>query len=208
MNKIFVICFAAAMWLLLSGCGAKSGESSAHLTKTRRSSAANATNRTESANTSAGAPQTDPALSQANAAEPPVNNAPVPGSPEDIKGGKMKMLRGPVNMQPNSAPPPKPITQLAPDNSEYSIVLTDVAIETRTFRNHSQLLKVEKRSDGKQTAIKVYLKDGRVVDIPGNRIETLGTISAAGILAAAGLQPAGQAVQRPSKQKSPAVNPQ
>ncbi len=79
----------------------------------------------------------------------------------------------------------------APDNSTFSSYLTDAGYEIRTFKNHPQLLKVEKKitSDGKQS-LRVFLRGGKVVELPGNRINPLANASASFILEMAGVQPA------------------
>jgi len=69
----------------------------------------------------------------------------------------------------------------------YTVALADKAVETRVFNDHPQLLKVEKVSDGTQSNIKVFLRDGRVLELQGEKIITLSTISAADILHAAGV---------------------
>lgn len=76
----------------------------------------------------------------------------------------------------------------APDNSTFTSYLTDAGYEIRTFKNHPQLLKVEKKieSSGKQT-LKIFLRNGQVRELPGQRITILSTASAAYILEAAGI---------------------
>ncbi len=78
----------------------------------------------------------------------------------------------------------------APDNSTFTSYLTDAGYEIRSFKNHPQLLKVEKKvtSDGNQS-IKVFLRNGKVVDLPGKRINPLASAPASLILEAAGVQP-------------------
>ncbi len=78
----------------------------------------------------------------------------------------------------------------APDNSTFTSYLTDVGHEIRTFKNHPQLLKVEKRteSSGTQT-LKIFLRNGKVVDLPGEKIPVLSTASAATIADVAGIPP-------------------
>ena len=78
----------------------------------------------------------------------------------------------------------------APDNSTFTSYLTDAGYEIRTFKNHPQLLKVQKRTapDGSQS-LKVFLRDGKVVELPGQRITVLATATAAYILEAAGVDP-------------------
>ncbi|MEP7149755.1 MAG: hypothetical protein ABI857_12825, partial [Acidobacteriota bacterium] len=78
----------------------------------------------------------------------------------------------------------------APDNSTFTSYLTDVGHEIRTFKNHPQLLKVEKRteSSGTQT-LKIFLRNGNVVNLPGEKIPALSTASAATIAVVAGIPP-------------------
>ena len=79
----------------------------------------------------------------------------------------------------------------APDNSTFTSYLTDAGYEIRTFKSHPQLLKVEKKTvaDGTQS-LKIFLRDGRVVELPGQRITVLSTATAAFILETAGVKPA------------------
>jgi hypothetical protein len=55
-------------------------------------------------------------------------------------------------------------------------------------------VKVEKFISPKAQSIKVHLKNGKVVDLPGEKIPQLATASAATILQAAGIQPVSLAV--------------
>ena len=91
----------------------------------------------------------------------------------------------------------------APDNSTFTSYLAEAGYEIRTFKNHPQLLKVEKKTiaDGSQS-LKIYLRDGRVVELPGQRITILATASAAFILEAAGVKPAQP--QQPASGTAPA----
>lgn len=88
----------------------------------------------------------------------------------------------------NSAGPvPVQAGRPAPDDSTFTSILTDVGRETRTFRKHPQLLKVEKVIEIGKQSIKVYLKDGRVIDLPGEKIPNLSIIPASEILQIAGV---------------------
>ncbi|MEO8648392.1 MAG: hypothetical protein ABI539_04420, partial [Acidobacteriota bacterium] len=105
-------------------------------------------------------------------------------APRAMRLGK----RGP-KLPGTDSPPPPPTAIAAPDNSVFTAVLTDVATEIRTFKDHPQLLKVEKQTGTDWSRIKVFLKDGRVIELAGDKINSLGTASAASILAAAGVSP-------------------
>ena len=77
----------------------------------------------------------------------------------------------------------------APDNSTFVSYLTDAGYEIRTFKSHPQLIRVERKVATDSQTIKVFLRNGRVVELPGNAITTLATASADSILSAAGVQP-------------------
>lgn len=79
----------------------------------------------------------------------------------------------------------------APDNSTFTSYLTDAGYEIRTFNNHPLLLKVVKRTanDGSQT-IKVFLRNGKIVELPGATIPLIASAPAEVIAGAAGIQPA------------------
>jgi hypothetical protein len=90
----------------------------------------------------------------------------------------------------------------ASDNSEIFVELKDVPIETRVFKNHPQLEKVVKSGAPGKTTIKVYLKGGKVVDVPGDKFPNLAAETAASILAAAGVKaPASGGATRPADTK-------
>jgi hypothetical protein len=75
----------------------------------------------------------------------------------------------------------------APEDSTISATLTDVAREVRTWKHHPLLSKVEKIYDGGDGKIKVYLKNGKVIDLPGSSITQLGQVSSATVLSLAGI---------------------
>jgi hypothetical protein len=79
----------------------------------------------------------------------------------------------------------------APDNSTFTSYLTDAGYEIRTFNNHPLLLKVVKRTanDGSQTII-VFLRNGKIVELPGATIPLIASAPAEVIAGAAGIQPA------------------
>jgi hypothetical protein len=83
----------------------------------------------------------------------------------------------------------KPLAQPAPENSTFTMTLTDVGTETRTFKDHPVLDKVVKTIKPGSSSIKVHLKNGKVVDVAGEKIPGLKNASIADILAAAGVKP-------------------
>lgn len=78
----------------------------------------------------------------------------------------------------------------APDNSTFTSYLGEAGYEIRTFKDHPQLSKVEKRteSNGNQT-IKIFLRNGQVIQRPGKDIPVLSNAPAEAILAAGGIAP-------------------
>lgn len=147
---------------VLSGCGSDQPLANA--------------NSSNSANTSGNIVLNVPAV-DFNANVAPVSNAnvattdvPYPGVPAD---GKIKST-----------------AVGAPDDSEFTMQLTDVGLETRTFKNHPQLIKVEKTITTKEQIVKVYLKDGRVIRIPTEKVSSMRMDAPATFLNAAGVKPA------------------
>jgi hypothetical protein len=78
----------------------------------------------------------------------------------------------------------------APDNSTFTSKLTDIAVETRSFKDHPLLLKVVKTIAPGKTELKVFLRNGKVIDVPADRIKDLSTIPAMDILSVVGMDPA------------------
>ena len=76
----------------------------------------------------------------------------------------------------------------APDNSEVTSEMNDKGqpLETRTFKKHRVLAKIE-RIDLDNRNIKVYLKNGKVVNLPEGKIEDFLTAPANDILKAVGV---------------------
>jgi hypothetical protein len=144
------------------------------------------------------------AVSSCSSPEKPANaNKPVPEIPANPTNNNTEtnvqpvVTVGNVNGPANTAnvqiiTPTKTTTnpgRPASDNSEIFVELKDVPIETRVFKNHPQLIKVVKSGAPGKTTIKVYLKGGKVVDVPGDKFPNLAAETAGSILAAAGVKP-------------------
>jgi len=81
-------------------------------------------------------------------------------------------------------------TRTAPDDSVVSSGSRGKDfVETRTFKNHPTLSKVEKIMDGKTTKYKVYLKSGKVVDAPAEKMSNYAAMAPVSILEAIGIKP-------------------
>ena len=193
MKNIATLAFLAIVAIFLSAC--QSSESTPDPSKAGKS----ANSQPNSANSAA---QTETAAPGANAENPAANAVNSTGSFEDMKARKMQGMRGPLSDQTGIATKAQPFSRPAPDNSIYSVTLADEAVETRTFKDNPQLVRVEKRSNGTQSSIKVFLKDGRVIDLPGDKIAAMSMASAADILAAAGVNHGGPAASKKAAQPS------
>lgn len=75
-------------------------------------------------------------------------------------------------------------------------------VETRTFRNHDVLNKVEKIMDGKTTKYKVYLKNGKVVDAPADQMGNFAAMAPINILEVIGMKPKTQPATEQNKSVS------
>lgn len=74
----------------------------------------------------------------------------------------------------------------APEDSTMTATLTDFPRETRTWKNHPVLLKIEKTHNGGDGTIKVHLRNGKVIDLAGSSILQIDQIPAALVLELAG----------------------
>jgi hypothetical protein len=103
----------------------------------------------------------------ANASDVPVANR-LPTSQESIVGPRP----APDNSQNN--------TEMRPDGS---------VSETRTFKDHPELLKVERITVGTKVSLKVYLRNGKVIEVPKEKIPEFQVVAPGNILLAAGIKP-------------------
>lgn len=195
---LILVAVLSSLW----ACGRASSGSAPEIHNSNRAA------ETGSVVSNASSPPAVPAGPQVSASEQTANTATAPESIQDIRGRRADILRAPTGAQTGTASAPKPSLHPAPDNSVYSVVLTDAAVETRAFKNHPQLLKVEKRNDAKRSSIKVFLRDGRVINLPGEKIEALATAPASAILSAAGLSSPADDGRKPAKKKIQTADPQ
>jgi len=79
------------------------------------------------------------------------------------------------------------VATAAPDNSEVSSRMNDKGepLETRVFKNHPVLVKVE-RTNLDNRNVKIYLKNGKVFDLPESKAGNFLTAAADEILIAVG----------------------
>lgn len=100
-----------------------------------------------------------------------------------------------ANMPPPTVIKPKasgtPGGQTAPDNSVVTVSLTKDLVQTRTFKGHPTLLKIEETSpdgDATRKTIKVFLKGGQIKELSPDKIGDPMAEPAAKILAALGMK--------------------
>ena len=122
---------------------------------------------------------------QADANSYPIQNMAV--SKQNVRNWGAKRGRA-TDVAPIEA---TPMAYPAPDNSEISSTMNNnVPTEIRTFKNNPMLVKMERIFvDVKNPQIKVYLKNGKVVNVPPGKISNPATVSADEILSAAGIAP-------------------
>ncbi|CAN5746089.1 hypothetical protein BH24ACI1_BH24ACI1_28590 [soil metagenome] len=136
---------------------------------------------------------------QADANSYPIQNMAV--SKQNVRNWGAKRGRA-TDVAPIEA---TPMAYPAPDNSEISSTMNNnVPTEIRTFKNNPMLVKMERIFvDVKNPQIKVYLKNGKVVNVPPGKISNPATVSADEILSAAGVapKPATQKVGEKMEQK-------
>ncbi len=178
MNWVLVLSMFSAT-LMASACGG--GSTGETVKTTNRSSAVS----TQADANSAGAAALENSAAPANGA----SENPLVAS----RNKKLEAMRAAGNVQPM---PPADIeaildqsTRPAPENSEFSVALTDILVERRTFKQHEILAKVEKVTEGSKKTIYVFTKDGTKRELPGDAIESISTAQSAAILRAIGIEP-------------------
>lgn len=118
---------------------------------------------------------------------------------------RLEEIRAAANAQTQKQVPVN--TRPAPEDSVVSTVLTDVARETRVWKKHPTLAKIEKVHDGQNVSIKVFLRDGRVIDLPGTAIVQLDQIPSATVLTLVGVGPTAQKPGAQSATQNPGKKP-
>ena len=120
----------------------------------------------------------------------------------------------PTRVETAELPPVKPVKRAAPDDSEYWSTLTDVAREYREFKNNPQIKQVVRLNDGTNSVLQIHLKNGKVVEKPGNQIRNMATESVTTFIRLAGLTPPpipqpsrGEPVDNPDKKREKSSRP-
>jgi hypothetical protein len=105
--------------------------------------------------------------------------------PVDARLQKMEEMRKMANRGGKTVPSLN--SRPAPEDSTMTATLTDVAREIREWKKHPILAKVERIHDGGEGKVKVYLRSGKVIDLPGKSIARLDQVPAASVLELAGV---------------------
>ena len=174
MRKIFALIFAAGFTL---GCSSQANTSATKTTNPSKNTVGQNSDAGVSSNLSQPA---NSAAETSNAqADAPATNA------------RDRLARKRFIDVPSTGPPPPPQLLAAPDNSQIATTMNrdGAVIETRIFKNHPQIEKVESIwLTPKQRNVRIFLKDGRVVETKTDRIETLRTASTKLLLEIAGIK--------------------
>jgi len=102
-------------------------------------------------------------------------NGSLSGSLTEMNGNKQTSVekKPAAKDAPPVDPNAKPITQSAPDNSEFQSLMNNQGqpVEMRVFKNHPTILKVEKiYVTLENPMIKIYLKNGKTVNLTADKI--------------------------------------
>lgn len=171
MSRIIKIAIIAAVLTLLGGCSGASSSGDANASSANGNLPLNPANSESQANTNT-ALIPYPGTENTNGAPPAETEAQV------------------VNIDPKQLKPTSPAAPAA-DNSEVLTTLNEKgAVETRIFKSHPLLAKIEKTTFGRDVQLKVYLKNGKVIPLAPEKIGNFTNDSAQQILQSAGIQTA------------------
>lgn len=173
--KLLLLLLASAAGLVLTACSG-----SAEIGKN-----------TAAANSSSAAANSNSAQVVAT----PNRDLNVNSNPElPLKSADMRSRTNSVGSGANvSGTPPPPQFQPADENSEWAVTMNrDGSVtEIRVFKSHPQIARAEVFSrDGRNKVVKIYLRNGKTVDINTDRPLNLKTATANQILEIGGIQSA------------------
>ena len=183
MTRVFISAVALAGLLILNACSSESDGTHANKISNQNTNGATTVH--------SGDQVTPPQAADANSVATNSVDAPLEHNANRLAEKLNAAKKGggePINNSEAEALAMKS-AKPAPENSTFVSFLTDSGYEVRSFKDHPQLLKVVKIIGAEKSQIKVYLRGGRVVDLTGNAIFNLNTVSSATILAAAGVTP-------------------
>jgi len=167
--KYFV--FTIAMTIVLGGCSASNVEKNA---------TANAANPNAANANGIAATNSNPAGMQPINGAQNINPNAFNASGDNLKVIKYQPKKDELPYGSRSAPDESVITS-GSRGTEF--------FETRTFKNHPVVAKVEKIMDGKTTKYKIFLKNGKTVEAPAEKMTNMAAMSPENILDAVGMLP-------------------
>lgn len=172
--KYFV--FIIAIIAVLSGCSSNEATNTTKNNANTTSpvlSPANVSNSTATANVNSSEMQPYGGMQNVNANNINASNSPIVFTPKQSQKDQL-----PVG------------ARIAPDGSVINSGSRGKDFyEARTFNNHPVLAKVEKIMDGKTTKYKIYLKNGKVLDAPAEKMGNFESVSPENLLEIVGMSP-------------------
>jgi hypothetical protein len=198
MKRIFVITVIVAASVIFAGCGAAPSapvNTAANSAMAPNPNIGGVAPAIRNSNPSAVAPGANAPgiMTPGNAVNIDIN---APGDPNIAMRSKKQIIDHP-GPGPAGPLPARP----AGDNSMISTTMTADGsfLESRVFIGDPFVSKVEKRSNGADQTVKIFLKTGRVVGVPGNMVASLQNVPLATLKTLAG-------IKNTTKQVSPAPN--
>jgi hypothetical protein len=190
-----LILIAAAV-VLLGGASCSTGETAKTVQDEKNAAAPTA----DSANTG------NRAAVDANRPEALPYNGLEKVSPNAFNAANDNLRVLPVS-QPNNLPIG---TRPAPDDSTFSATMNKQGnpVETRVFNSHPLLAKVERTIIGRDSKYRVFLKNGKILEAPAEKMNNFSALAPENILDAIGLEPAAEAVREAKNGAESKVKPQ
>lgn len=173
MRKIFALLFAAGFTL---GCSSQLNTSATKTTNTNKNTIGQNSHPGGASN-----------LSQPANSVVEMSNAPADAPAANARD---RLSRKRFIDVPSTGPPPPPQLLAAPENSQIATTMNrdGAVIETRVFKNHPQIEKVESTwLTPQQRNVRIFLQDGRVVETKTDYIDSLRTASTTMLLEIAGI---------------------
>lgn len=173
MSNLFKLFLLTFLTFVLANCGGNAAESD--------------TKKTNSNSTTAGTPAN--AISSSNNGQTqPVSN----GETKEVADGLPVPTNGNVTIVDTNQAVDTMREKPAPDDSTFTAEMNEKGqpVETRTFKSHTVLKKVEKITmSPRDYVFKIYLKNGKVVESKSEKLKDFRVISPLNILDAIGIKP-------------------
>jgi hypothetical protein len=147
------------------------------------------------------APPTNDVKTEVINANPANNSAVIPYSPANggLNANAANSNANVVVVKP--AGNAKPLTYTAPDDSDYATTMDakGEAVETRTFHSNKYIAKVVRITrSASDKSISIYLKNGKMVNVPGDKWLDIKSQPVENFYAAAGIDPSSGGQTKPA----------